>query len=146
MGLLDFKLNSSPRPELFSSPYSSLAQSESVLECPTLECPWSAHPQSLPWSAQPQSLPGVTNARVPLCPNSIPASPWPQPQSQNLSGVPNPRSAQPQSAPGGQPRSLPGVPNLRDFLECPQRYSPCVPNPRVSLPPREGGDIRSKVV
>ena len=38
VGLLDFKLNSSPRPELFSSPSLLLAH---------------------PWSAQPQSVPGV---------------------------------------------------------------------------------------
>ena len=44
VGLLDFKLTSSPRPELFSSPDLLLAH---------------------PWSAQPQSVPGVSVPRVP---------------------------------------------------------------------------------
>ena len=56
MGLLDLKLNSSPRPELFSSPGLLLAH------------PWSAQPQS----AQPQSLPGVPNPRVPSPRVSLP--------------------------------------------------------------------------
>ena len=43
VGLLDFKLNSSPRPELFSS----RSTPRSSLECPTPECPWSAQPQSI---------------------------------------------------------------------------------------------------
>ena len=45
VGLLDFKLNSSPRPELFSSPGLLLAHPWSP------KCPWSAQL----WSAQPQS-------------------------------------------------------------------------------------------
>ena len=56
VGLLDFKLNSSPRPELFSSPSLLLAH---------------------PWSAQPQSLLGVANPRESLqCPT--PESPCPR--------------------------------------------------------------------
>ena len=48
VGLLDFKFNSSPRPELFSSPGLLLAH---------------------PWSAQPQSVPGLPSPRVSLeCP------------------------------------------------------------------------------
>ena len=104
MGLLDFKLNSSPRPELFSSP--------GLL----LQTPWSAQPQKTrvpnprktPWSAQSQRLPGVPNARDSLeCP--IPETPW-----------------------SGQFQRFP-VPNLRDFLECPTSALPEMPNSRDSL-------------
>ena len=65
VGLLDFKLNSSPRPELFSSPGLLLAH---------------------PWSAQPQSVPGVPNSRVsPDCPQNA------QPQSVAVPSVSLPR-------------------------------------------------------
>ena len=63
--LLNFKLNSSPRPELFSSTGLLLAR---------------------PWSARPQSVPGVPmpNPRVSLeCP------------AQGVPGVPNPRVSLP---------------------------------------------------
>ena len=118
MGLLDFQLNSSPGPELFSSP--GLLR---VPKCPNPESPWSAQPQSLPPRISPE------------CPKSLLAVPSAQPQS--FSGVPNPRvpasetpwSAQPREClPSAQPQSVPGV-----------------PNPRVSLP-REGGDVRSKIL
>ena len=76
-GVVRFKMNSSPRPELFSS--SGLL----------LESPWSAQPQKIkgetPWSATPgvpnprvffgvpnAETPGVPNPRVSLeCPNPI---------------------------------------------------------------------------
>ena len=139
MGLLDFKLNSSPRPELFSSPGLLLAhpwtaQPQSVpgvpnssvsLECPTPENPRDPTPESF-WGAQPQSVPGVPSPRVshrptPECPT--PECPTPEAQ---------PSSAQPQSVP-----------------ECPAPESPWsvagVPNRRVSLP-REGGDVRGKII
>ena len=159
MGLLDFTLNSSPRPELFSSPGLLLAH---------------------PCSAQPQSVPGVPNSRVPNPP--APRFFWSAPgvQPQSLPGVPNPRSAQPTWSPN------PGVPNpvrvsqiapdcpaecpTPVFLECPQSLNPSgvpwsasqslrsapecpvpsprvsgVPNPRVSLS-REGGHDRSKII
>ena len=59
MGLLDVELNSSGRPELFSSPG------------PLLAHPWSAQLQSVPGQPSPscsaqQSVPGVPNPRVPL--------------------------------------------------------------------------------
>ena len=98
-GLLDFRLNSSLRPELFSSPGLLLetpwsAQPRDSLECPTPEIAWSAQPRHS-WSAQPQSLPGVPNPETPWsaqtwsaqprvsleCPT--PGSPWSaQPQLQ----------------------------------------------------------------
>ena len=91
VGLLDFRLNSSPRPELFSSPGLLLAhpwsaQPHMSLECPTLECPC-CH--------------GVPNPRVSLEPNRRVSV------SLELFLVPNPRasqSAQPQSVPGANPR------------------------------------------
>ena len=53
VGLLDFNLNSSPRPELFSSP-------GLLPGVPNPRFLWSAQPvNESPWSAQPQSLPGV---------------------------------------------------------------------------------------
>ena len=52
VGLSDFKLNSSPRPELFSSPGLLIAH---------------------PWSAQPPSVPGMPNSRMFLeCPSAVP--------------------------------------------------------------------------
>ena len=75
-------------------------------------------PHTAKGSAQPQSLPGVTKVSL-ECPS--PECPRPSPES--------PCSAQLQS--------LPGVPN--------PRVSPGVPNPRLSLP-REGGDVRSKII
>ena len=97
-GLLDFKLNSSPRPELLSSPRTLvLARStpRASLECPTPETPWSAQPPRLPavpnpkktpWSAQPS---WSAQPRVSLeCPALLlecptPESPWSaQPQLQ----------------------------------------------------------------
>ena len=102
--LLDFKLNSSPRPELFSSRGTlRLARStpRDALECPTPETPWSANP----WSAQPKRL------------LERPESPWSaQPR---LPGVPNP----------GVPN--PGVPNLRVSLECPTPESPWSAQPQL---------------
>ena len=107
VGLLDFKLNSAPRPELFSSPGLLLAhpwsaQPQVSLECPTLECPWNAQPQSLPGVPNPE-CPGVPSPRVPNpespeCPAQ--ESPWSAPtpechQPQSLAECP--RSAQPQS-------------------------------------------------
>ena len=60
-GVLDFKLNSSSRPELFSSPGLLLAHPWSAprvsLECPTPDCPC---------NAQPRSVPRVPNPRVSL--------------------------------------------------------------------------------
>ena len=73
VGLLDFKLNSSPGPELFSSAGLLLAhfwsaQPQSVLGCPTPECPCSAQPRVL-LECTIQSVPGVPNPRVSLeCP------------------------------------------------------------------------------
>ena len=90
VGLLDFKLNSSPRPELFSSPGLNLRVS---LEYPR-ECP----AQSLIGVPNPQSLPGVPTTRVSLeCPESA----W---------------SAQPQCPRSAQPQSVPGVANPRISL------------------------------
>ena len=119
VGLLDFKLNSSPHPEifpcpkLFSSPGLLLECPESSLECKVPEVP---NPE-----AQPQSLPGMPTPRV---------SPSAQPQ--NFPEVPNRRvcleSPTPDSPRSAQPQSVPGV-----------------PNPRVSLP-REGGDVRSRII
>ena len=116
VGLLDFKLNSSPRPELFSSPGLLLAH---------------------PWSAQPQSVPGVPNSRVSLqCPiQRTPAQPQSLPRVPNRRVSPksptNPRvslECQPQRPNPrvslAQPQSVPGVPSSRISLE---------PNPRVSL-------------
>ena len=141
MGLLDFNLNSSPRPELFSSPPDSV---------------WSgAQPQRLPGKTESrdfvegptqkllerptQSLPGVPNPRASLeaqpqeCPTPgreflecpTPETPWSaqaprpwrrwsaQPQNQKLLGVPKPRdSLLPNPLWSAQPQGLPGVPNL----------------------------------
>ena len=76
VGLLDFKVNSSPRPELFSSPGLLLAH---------------------PWSAHPPSVPRVPNSRVSLeCPTPR------EPQRPNFrvslgcATAECPRSAQPQ--------------------------------------------------
>ena len=127
MVLLDFKLNSSPRPELFSSP---------------LAHPWSAQPQSVPgvpnstWSAQ--SLPGVPNPRfsqsVPELPQSFPELPNPESPSapefvwsaQKDSSRASPecprvslQSPTPESPWSAQPQSVPGVPSPRVSLECP---------------------------
>ena len=135
--MLDVKLNSSPRPELSPRPvYSSLIPGvpnpKVSLECPRVpnprvspKCP---APES-PLECQPQSVAGVPSPRVP---------------THNLSKYPKcPQSAQP------------GVRKLNSLsLECPTpecprsaqpRNVPGVPNPRVSLP-REGGDVRSKVI
>ena len=74
VGLLDLKRNSSPRPELFSSPGSAQpakcfwsAQPRPGAPNPSVpgESPWSAQPHCV-WSAQPQSVPGVPNPRVSL--------------------------------------------------------------------------------
>ena len=132
MGLLDFKLNSSPRPKL-SSPGTLL------LARPTphsSECPWSAQlkspyverptPES-PWSAQP-GLCGVPNPRVsPECqaqslPQPTPESPecpTPDCPSASLPRVPNPRVSgvpSPESPCSAEPHILPGVPNRRVSL------------------------------
>ena len=74
VGLLNFKLNSSPRPELCSSPEpqrfsgpppptnSGVRNVRVFLECPT---PGSAQTRAAsPWGAQPQSLPVVPNSTV----------------------------------------------------------------------------------
>ena len=97
VGLLDFNLNSSPRPELFS-PGLLLAH------------PWSAQPQSVPGVLQ--SLPGVPSLRVSLkcseCPRSAQpkvshtAHPW-SAQPQSVPGVPSPRVSLPRE--GGDVRS-----------------------------------------
>ena len=68
-GLLDFKLNSSPRPERFSSPGTLLLprstprDSLECLECLTrkLECHLECPTPESPWSAQPQRLPEMPN-------------------------------------------------------------------------------------
>ena len=62
VGLLDFKLISSPRPELcFSSPGLLLQTPWSATpECsPTPESPWSAQPLETPWSARKIQIPKV---------------------------------------------------------------------------------------
>ena len=135
MGLLDFKLNSSPRPELFSSPSPGLL----------LAHPWSAQPQSA-------SLPGVPNPECADLPSPRVSLNFPTPE---CARVPSPRV----SLECPTPHS-PGVPNPRFSLECPTRSaSPeClwsakpdsgVPKPRVSpecpapVSTREGGDVRS---
>ena len=86
-----------------------------------------------PWSAQPQNA-GGPNSRVSLeCPTLV--SLECQPQS-----LPIPECAEcptPECPWSAQPQSIPGVPNAQSL--------PGVPNPRVSLP-REGGDVRSKIV
>ena len=93
VGLLDVNLNSSPRPEHFSSPRTqSTPRSSLETGVPNskvfLGCPTPGVPNPRPWSAQPQSVPGVPSPRVSLeCPT----------QPQSLPGVPNPQSAQPQT-------------------------------------------------
>ena len=82
VGLLDFELNSSPRPELFSSPSLLLAH------------PWNP---KCPRNAQLQSVPGVPDPR--------------KPQPQSLPRVPDPRVSPECPAPSLLPQSLPGVPN-----------------------------------
>ena len=104
VGLLDFKFNSSPRPELFSSP--------GLL----LETPWTAQVQKFktPRIAQPET-PGVPNPRVSLeCPE-FPEIPSPRLFSVSLE-CPTPESFRVHSF----PQSLPGVPNPRDSLQCPE--------------------------
>ena len=107
VGLLDFKLNSSPPPELFSSPgllleapwtrdslKSPTTQPQRLLECPTLYTP------ETPWSAQ-QRLPenSVPNPRVPGA-QSFPAPDLSlERPTQRLAGVPKP-SETPQRLPG----------------------------------------------
>ena len=102
VGLLDFQLNSSPRPELFSSPGLLLETPQVPNPRDSLEYPtgvaslWSgsANPAVSPptfpgvpnpnsWSAQPQSLPGMPNPSFSLeCPTQrllecpTPESPW----------------------------------------------------------------------
>ena len=132
MALLDFKLNSSPRPELFSSPGTLLLPRSTPTasqECPTPETP---------------RLPGVPNQRPLDCPS--PGSPWiaqPRVSQCPTPGVPNPS---PWSA---QPQSLPGVPNPN----CKQNEesvfeSMCLClNILFALFPfgeEQGGDVRSK--
>ena len=122
VGLLDFEFSSSPRPA-YSSPNPSWSGQP---ECPpgvphprlSLECLQPPTPEC-PWSAHPRFVPGVPNPRMSLSPRVLLQCPTPK----------CPCSAQPQSAPrSAQPQSVPGV-----------------PNPRVSLP-REGGDVRSKII
>ena len=78
VGLLDVKLNSSPRP-VYSLP--GVPNPRDSLECPTpktLNCPT---PETLPrvptpdtpWSAQPQRIVGVPNPRAPQRPWSAKA-------------------------------------------------------------------------
>ena len=123
MGLLDFKLNSSPRPELFSSPGLLLAYSWSA---PTPKCHWSAplvpNPREpSPRVSQPQSLPGVPNPRVSLeCP-----TPEAQPQS-----FPSPKCPAPESPWSAQPQSLPRVPNPRLSPKCPVPECCCSAQPQ----------------
>ena len=122
VGLLDLKLNSSPRP-VYSSLIPGVPNPKVSLQCPTLN----AQPQSLECPTPecptlecptPQSLPGVPSPRLSLD-HRVSLSAKPRVSQSLLHPTPEcPRSAQPQSVPG-------------------------VPNPRVSLP-REGGDVRSK--
>ena len=134
VGLLDFKLslllvwNSSPRPV-----YSSLIPG---VPNPKVYLP------NLAWSAQP---------RVSLkCPTPeskvLPESPWSaQPRVSPERPAPNsPWNAQPPECPESvsqQSQSLPEVPTPRRVPSCLRR----LPEPRVSLP-REGGDVRSKIM
>ena len=117
MGLLDFNLNSAPRPELFSSPGLLLAH---------------------PWSAQPQSLPGVPNSRVSL---ECPTPECPKhgvPSRAQIHSLPkarvSPECPAPESPWSAQPQSLPGVPTP----ECPKHGVPSraqihsLPKARVS--------------
>ena len=103
VGLLDFKLNSPPRPELFSSPGLLLAH---------------------PWSAQPRSVPGVPNSRVSMeSPQGAQPQSLPQSPESHLPRVPPPRlppaCPAPESPWSAQPHSLPRVPNPRLSPECP---------------------------
>ena len=63
VGLLDFNFNSSPRPELFSSPGTLLlarSTPRDSLDCPITEIQdFPNCPARDSWSAQPQGLPGV---------------------------------------------------------------------------------------
>ena len=126
VGLLGFKLNSSPRPELFSSLIPGVPNAKVSLECPTTpKSAWSAHPriaQRVPEKgARPQSLPpgGPWSAQTPAS----------RAQPQSFSGVPNPRVSCPtplsQSA---QPQSLSGVPSFVPTLWSAQPEI-LVPNP-----------------
>ena len=102
--LLEFKLNSSPRP-VYSSPRECQPNPKVSLQCVTRKCPWSARPQSVPFLECPP----------PKCAWST------QPALECRVFLKHPtRSAQPQSV-------------------------PAMPNPGVFLP-REGGDVRSKII
>ena len=108
VGLLDFKLNSSPCP-VYSWVIPGVPKPKVSLRCPTLECPWSAQPK-------PRVSLGVPNPRVSSeCPAQLPRVPDECFRSAQFGSLPpeSPWSAQPQSVPGG-------------------------PNPRVSLPREGG--------
>ena len=78
VGLFDFKLNSFPRPELFSSP-------DLLLETPCsaqFQRPWR------PWSAQRPETPGVPNSRD--CLKCTPRDSW-SAQPQRLPGLAQPQ-------------------------------------------------------
>ena len=74
MGSLVFKLNSSPRPELFSSPpvYSLIPGVPNPTGVVRVPSPQIVQPQSVPgvpnppWSAQPQSVPGAPSPGRPM--------------------------------------------------------------------------------
>ena len=144
VGLFDFTqlFSFSPRPELSSPGTLLLARS-------------TPQPQSVPGVPNPrvsQSVPEVPSPRVSLeCPtpdiflesppkknSSAPKSPWSaQPECPH-----SPWSAQPQSLLECPTPKCPGVPSPR---VSPTPECPGVPNRRVSLP-REGGDVRSKII
>ena len=136
VGLLDFKLNSSPRP-VYSSLILGVPNPKVSLECPTLECPGVPNPSfslecptpESPWSAQPQSvpecLPALECPRLLACPTPespnrlpeslplrAPESPWcptprvPNPSCLTQSLLERPTPECPRSA---RPQSVPGA-------------------------------------
>ena len=111
VGLLDYKFNSSPRPELFSSPGTLLlarSTPRDSLDCPITEIQDSPNcPARDSWSAQPQGLPGVPR---------VSRNPQPQSFFRVSLECPTPESFRVHSF----PQSLPGVPNPRDSLQCPE--------------------------
>ena len=114
VGLFDFKLNSSPRKELVSSPGLLLAHA---------------------WSAQCQSVPGAPNSRVSLgCPT--PESPC---SVQRVPGVPSPRVSlecpTPKSPWSAQPQSLPGVSLAVVVIRCWRGSFQLAASPRATTSP-----------
>ena len=89
-GSLLLTWNSSPRP-VYSSLIPRVPNPKVSLECPTLQCPW---------SAQPERLPGVPNRRVSRSAQTLPGVPKLECSRRVSRECPNadcPRSAQPQS-------------------------------------------------